>query len=76
MFKFGHTPYIEKQIVEHGIACFITNIVFRTSCMSIEPQNVPNLHEHASQGFHVVMGETQLVLVHLPTPAGANYLPI
>jgi hypothetical protein len=36
--------------------------------MSIEPQNGLTLHEHASQSFHIVLGETQPTLVHLPTP--------
>jgi hypothetical protein len=46
------------------------------NCMIIEPKNGPTLHEHASQGFHVVLGEAQLSFVHLPTSVGENYLPI
>jgi hypothetical protein len=38
--------------------------------------NGPTPHEHASQGFHLVMGEAQPSLVHLPTSVGGNYLPI
>jgi hypothetical protein len=33
-------------------------------------------HEHASQGSHVIMGEAQPVLIHLPTFVGGNYLSI
>jgi hypothetical protein len=33
-------------------------------------------HEHASQGFHVVLGKAQPSLVHLPTSVRGNYLPI
>jgi hypothetical protein len=44
--------------------------------MSIGPQNGPILHKHASQGFHVVLGEAQPSFFHLPTPIGVNYFPI
>jgi hypothetical protein len=44
--------------------------------MSIEPQNGPTFHEHASQGSDIVLGKTQPTLIHLPTCIGRNYLPI
>ncbi len=31
--------------------------VSRANYMSIGPQNDPTFHEHASQGFHIVLGE-------------------
>jgi hypothetical protein len=44
--------------------------------MSIGPQNGPTFHEHASQGFHVALGEVQPSFIHLPIFVGRNYLPI
>jgi hypothetical protein len=52
------------------------NIVSWTNYMSFKPQNGPTFHEHASQGFHVVLGEGQPSLVNLPTYVGGNCFPI
>jgi hypothetical protein len=76
MPEFNHTPYTWKQIVELVIASLATSTIFGAKCMFIGHQNGPTLHEHASQGFHVVLGEAQPSLVHLPTSIGGNYLPI
>jgi hypothetical protein len=76
MFEFGHTPYTYKQITELAIASLTTNIVSRANYMSIGSQNGPIFHEHASQGFHVVLNETQPPFVHLLTSIGGNYPPI
>jgi hypothetical protein len=76
MPKLNHTPYNYKQILELTITSLTTGIVFGANCMSNKSQNGPTFHEHASQGFHVVMGETQPSLVHMPTSVGRNYLPI
>jgi hypothetical protein len=76
MPKLSHTPYTYKQIVELASASLATNIVSRTNCIFVKPQNGPTPHEHASQGFHVAPSEAQPSLVHLPTSIGRNYLPI
>jgi hypothetical protein len=68
MPKLNHTPYTYKQIVELVITSISTIFVFGTNSMSIGPQNGPTPHEHASQSFHIVLGETQPTFIHLPTP--------
>ncbi len=75
MFELGHTLYNWKQKFKLAIASLATSIVFATNYMSIGSQNGPTLHEHASQGFHVIMGEVQPSLVYLPTFVEGNYLP-
>ncbi len=76
MLEFDHTPYIYKKLVKLIIASFATNIVFRANYMFVRPQNGPTFHEHASQGFHIILGEAQPSLIHLPTYVGGNYYPI
>jgi hypothetical protein len=76
MFKLGHTPYIEKQIVELVVASFATNIVSRTNYVCVGYQNDLTLHEHVVQGPHVVLGKALLIFIHLSTPIARNYLPI
>ncbi len=44
MAKLGHTPYIEKQIVELAITSLATST--RTNYVCVESQNDPILHEH------------------------------
>jgi hypothetical protein len=68
MPKLNHTSYTYKQIVELLITSISIITMFGASFMSIEPQNDPTLHEHASQSFHAILGETQPTIVHLPTP--------
>jgi hypothetical protein len=51
MFALNQTPHIEKQIVEHVIASFTTNIVLGASCKFVGHQNGPTLYEHVKQGF-------------------------
>jgi hypothetical protein len=75
-WTWSHTIHY-KQIVELAITSFTTNIVYKITLYElVEPQNGPTLHEHASQGCHVVMGEAQPSLVHLPASVKGNYLPI
>ncbi len=76
MFELGHTSYTYKKIVKLIIASPTTNIVFKANYMFVKPQNGPTFYEHASQGFHIVMGETQSSFIHLPTSIGGNYFPI
>ncbi len=74
MVKLGHTPYIEKQIVELAITSLTTNT--RTNYVCVESQNDPIIHEHVIQGPQVILGKALLILVHLSTPIIRNYLPI
>jgi hypothetical protein len=76
MHELGHTPYIEKQIVELVVASLATNIVFGTNYMCIGSQNDPTPHEHVVQGFHILFGKVVLVFIHSSTPVLKNYLPI
>jgi hypothetical protein len=68
MPKRNHTPYTYKQIVELLITSISTITMFGASFMSIEPQNDPTFHKHASQSFHAILGEIQPITIHLPTP--------
>ncbi len=73
---FGHTPHIDKQIIEPAIASFISNIVSKINYKSIGPQNGLILHEHVVQGFQDVLSKTNLsTLINPFTPIGGNYLP-
>ncbi len=51
MFAFNQTPHIEKQIVEHVIASFTTNVVLGASYKFVGPQNGPTPREHVKQRF-------------------------
>jgi hypothetical protein len=48
--------HTNKQIVEHVVASHTINIVPITNYRYVKPQNHPTLHEHATQGFHIVLG--------------------
>ncbi len=74
--KLNHTLHTMKHIIEHVVASSIMNIVSKTNYMFVEPQNGPTINEHATQGLHIIMGETQLTFVHLATPLGRNFFPI
>jgi hypothetical protein len=74
MAKLGHTPYIEKQIVELAITPLTTNT--GTNYVCVESQNDPIIHEHVVQGPQVTLDKALLILVHLSTPIIRNYLPI
>jgi hypothetical protein len=74
MDKLGHTPYIEKQIVELAITSLATST--RTNYVCVKSQNDPILHEHVVQGPQVTLGKALFILVHLSTPIIRNYLPI
>jgi hypothetical protein len=65
-----------KHIIEHVIASSIMNIVSKTKCRFVEPQNGPTINEHATEGLHIIMGETKLAFVHLATPLERNFFPI
>jgi hypothetical protein len=71
-----HTPNSKNLFFEPKVKSLATNIVLRTNCRFVKPQNGPTLHAHASQSSHVVIGEIQPPLIHLPTPIGRNYFPI
>ncbi len=75
MHVLNHTPHNEKQIAEPVVASHATNIMPRTNCRSIKPQNDPTPHEHAVQGPCVAMGVIP-IFAHLSTPIIMNYLPI
>jgi hypothetical protein len=76
MVKLGHTPYIEKQIVELAIESLAISTMSGANYVCVEPQNDPILHEHVIQGPQVTLGKALLILVHLSTPIIRNYLPI
>jgi hypothetical protein len=76
MHKFGHTPYIDKQIVEFVVASLTTNIVFGAIYVYIRSQNDLTPHEHVIQSLHIVLGKVLFVLVHLFTLVIRNCLPI
>ncbi len=68
MPKFDHMPHTKKHIVEHVVASPTINMTFRTNYRSIESQSGVTPHEHVAQGFQVVLGKAQLIVVHLATP--------
>jgi small basic protein len=74
MFAINQTPHIEKQIVEHVIASFISNIVLEASCKFVGPQNGLTLREHAKQGFQVVLNKIISLFIFLSTFVRRNYL--
>jgi hypothetical protein len=69
---WSHTIHLETNC--WSFSC--TSTVFGASYMSIGPQNGPTPHEHASQGFHTIMGKAQPIFVHFPTFIWGNYLSI
>ncbi len=71
-----HTPYIEKQIIEHVVASHAINIVPKANCKFVKPQNGPTIHEHVIQSLRAILGMVLHVLAHLSTFVIRNYLPI
>jgi len=59
-----HTPHTKKQIITLAIASPTNNIMFKANCRSIKPQNGPTLHEHATQGFHIILSKAQPIPIH------------
>jgi hypothetical protein len=76
MLVLDHTPYFEKQIVEHVVASHATNTVPRANYRSVEPQSGPTPHEIVIRGPHVVLDMVLQVFTHLSTHVIRNYLPI
>jgi hypothetical protein len=74
MFALNQTPHIKKQIVEHVIASFTTNIVLGASCKFVRLQNGPIPCEHDKQGFQVVLNKIISPFIFLSKFVGRNYL--
>jgi hypothetical protein len=58
----------QKHIVERVVASPTINITYGTNYRSIKSQIGVTPREHVAQGFQVVLGKTQPIVVHLAAP--------
>jgi hypothetical protein len=62
-YTHSHT-HTKKQIITLAIASPTNSVMFKANCRSLRLQNGPTLHEHAAQGFHIILSKAQPALVH------------